>query len=72
MGVLVCGSPRNGRRTRRRLEPEVVREERDSGVVEEVGRGRKKRNSGRSKKDKLGSVPSIPSPSMSHLLLLTF
>ncbi|KAG5545249.1 hypothetical protein RHGRI_017643 [Rhododendron griersonianum] len=55
MGVLVCGSPRNGRRPRRRLEPEVVREERDSGVVEEVGRGRKRRNSGRSKKDKLGT-----------------
>ncbi|KAI8551581.1 hypothetical protein RHMOL_Rhmol06G0197100 [Rhododendron molle] len=62
MGVLVCGSPRNGRRPRRRLEPEVVREERDLGVLEEVGRGRKRRNSGRSKKDKLGSVPSIPSP----------
>ncbi|KAE9457672.1 hypothetical protein C3L33_10417, partial [Rhododendron williamsianum] len=55
MGVLVCGSPRNGRRPRRRLEPEVVREERDSGVVEEVGRGRNRRNSGRSKKDKLGT-----------------
>ncbi|KAG5553587.1 hypothetical protein RHGRI_011468 [Rhododendron griersonianum] len=65
MGVLVCGSPRNGRRLRRRLEPEVVREERDSGVVEEVSRGRKRRNSGRSKKDKLGSVPSIPSPRVS-------
>ncbi|KAH7861585.1 hypothetical protein Vadar_028042 [Vaccinium darrowii] len=55
MGVLVCGSPRNGRRSRRRLEPEV-QEERDLGVV------KKRRNSGRSKKDKLCLVPSIPSP----------
>lgn len=55
MGVLVCGSPRNGRRSRRRLEPEVP-EERDLGVV------KKRRNSGRSKKDKLCLVPSIPSP----------
>ncbi|PHT76688.1 Reticulon-like protein B17 [Capsicum annuum] len=51
-------SPRNNnRRSRRRLEQEM-REERDLGLVEEVVKPRKKRNGGKSKKDKLSLVPS--------------
>ncbi|KAK4342324.1 hypothetical protein RND71_038140 [Anisodus tanguticus] len=50
----------NNRRSRRRLEQEM-REERDLGLVEEVVRPRKKRNSGKSKKDKLSLVPSSTS-----------
>ncbi|KAL7215920.1 hypothetical protein ACSBR1_027965 [Camellia fascicularis] len=61
MGLLGCASPRNGRRSRRRLEPEI-REERDLGMVEEMGKVKKRRHSGRSKKDKLSLVPSVPSP----------
>ncbi|KAH0653710.1 hypothetical protein KY289_031388 [Solanum tuberosum] len=50
-------SPRNNRRSRRRLEQEM-REERDLGLVEEVVKPRKKRNNGKSKKDKLSLVIS--------------
>ncbi|KAH0744844.1 hypothetical protein KY290_032837 [Solanum tuberosum] len=50
-------SPRNNRRSRRRLEQEM-REERDLGLVEEVVKPRKKRNNGKSKKDKLSLVLS--------------
>ncbi|KAM7492218.1 hypothetical protein LguiA_035139 [Lonicera macranthoides] len=55
-----CASPRNGRRLRRRLEPEI-REEKDFGVGEEI-KPRKIRHSGRSKKEKLSLVPLNPSP----------
>ncbi|TKY48889.1 Reticulon protein B17 [Spatholobus suberectus] len=55
-------SPRNGRKSRRRSELEV-REEKDSGVLEEVGKPRKRRQTGRAKKEKPNSVrPSISSP----------
>ncbi|XP_019247922.1 PREDICTED: reticulon-like protein B17 isoform X2 [Nicotiana attenuata] len=54
---LVGASPRNNRRSRRRLEQEM-REDRDLGLVEEVVKPRKKRNSGKSKKDKLNLVLS--------------
>ncbi|KAJ6733979.1 RETICULON-LIKE PROTEIN B17 [Salix koriyanagi] len=57
-----CASPRSNRRLRRRLEVES-REERDLiGLVDEVGKVRKRRHSGRSKKDKekLSLVPSLP------------
>ncbi|KAK4714388.1 hypothetical protein R3W88_020295 [Solanum pinnatisectum] len=53
----IGASPRNNRRSRRRLEQEM-REERDLGLVEEVVKPRKKRNSGKSKKDKLSLVLS--------------
>ncbi|KAJ8568038.1 hypothetical protein K7X08_020760 [Anisodus acutangulus] len=55
-------SPRNNRRSRRRLEQEM-REERDLGLVDEVVKPRKKRtNSGKSKKDnKLSLVTSSTS-----------
>lgn len=56
----IGASPRNNRRSRRRLEQEM-REERDLGLVEEVVKPRKKRNSGKSKKDKLSLVPSSTS-----------
>ncbi|XP_059282301.1 reticulon-like protein B17 [Lycium ferocissimum] len=57
----IGASPRNNnRRSRRRLEQEM-REERDSGLVEEVVKPRKKRNSGKSKKDKLSLVSSSTS-----------
>ncbi|KAB5548492.1 hypothetical protein DKX38_011898 [Salix brachista] len=61
-GSLGCASPRSNRRLRRRLEVES-REERDLiGLVDEVGKVRKRRHSGRSKKDKekLSLVPSLP------------
>uniref|UniRef100_A0A5B7BKG6 Reticulon-like protein n=1 Tax=Davidia involucrata TaxID=16924 RepID=A0A5B7BKG6_DAVIN len=58
-GLLGCASPRNGRRSRRRLEQEI-REERDFGMAEEMPKARKRRHSGRSKRDKLSLVPSIP------------
>lgn len=54
-------SPKNNPRSRRRFEHEI-REERDLGLLEEMGKPRKRRNSGRSKKEKLDSVTSIPSP----------
>lgn len=55
----VVGSPKNVRRSRRRFEQEI-REERDLGVLEDMGKPRKRRNSGRSKKETLSSVPSVP------------
>uniref|UniRef100_A0A3Q7I8Y9 Reticulon-like protein n=1 Tax=Solanum lycopersicum TaxID=4081 RepID=A0A3Q7I8Y9_SOLLC len=55
----IGASPRNNRRSRRRLEQEM-REERDLGLVEEVVKPRKKRNNGKSKKDKLRLVVSNP------------
>ncbi|KAK3040499.1 hypothetical protein RJ639_028784 [Escallonia herrerae] len=56
-----CASPRNNRRSRRRLEAEI-REERDLGPVDDLVKPRKRRNVGRPKKEKLNNVPSIPSP----------
>ncbi|XP_059288155.1 reticulon-like protein B17 [Lycium ferocissimum] len=57
----IGASPRNNiRRSRRRLEQEMS-EDRDSGLVEEVVKPRKKRNSGKSKKDKLSLVTSSAS-----------
>ncbi|KAH7859147.1 hypothetical protein Vadar_032199 [Vaccinium darrowii] len=41
MGFFVCGSPMNGRRSRRRLEPDV-QEERDLGVVKRGGIARER------------------------------
>lgn len=62
VGLAGCASPRNSRRLRRRLEQEI-REEKDLVLVEELGhKPRKRRNSGRSKKEKSSSGPSIASP----------
>lgn len=63
MGLLGCASPRNNRRLRRRSEVEM-KEEKDPGLVEEIGKARKRRHSGRSKKEKLSVIPFVPSPSM--------
>ncbi|KAF7840723.1 reticulon-like protein B17 [Senna tora] len=54
-------SPRNSRRSRRRVDLEV-REEKDAALlVDEIGKPtRKKRHSGRSKKEKLSLVPFVP------------
>ncbi|XP_061366122.1 reticulon-like protein B17 [Gastrolobium bilobum] len=58
-------SPRNARKSRRRSEIEI-REEKDVGFVEEVGKHKKRRHNVRSKKEKLNLVhsvqPSTPSP----------
>ncbi|RDX71019.1 Reticulon-like protein B17, partial [Mucuna pruriens] len=55
-------SPRNARKSRRRTELEI-REEKDSGLVEEVGKPRKKRPIARTKKEKTNSVaPLTASP----------
>ncbi|KAF5732574.1 reticulon-like protein B17 isoform X1 [Tripterygium wilfordii] len=64
MALMGCASPRNTRRSRRRSEIEM-KEERDPALVEEIGKARKRRNSGRSKKEKLSLVPLVPSPSPS-------
>nr|GMD33409.1 reticulon-like protein B17 isoform X1 [Ipomoea batatas] len=58
----VCASPRNNRRSRKRLDQEMVRDEKDLGAGEEAIKPRKKRQAVRSKKDKLSVVPSVPSP----------
>ncbi|KAH1098552.1 hypothetical protein J1N35_015473 [Gossypium stocksii] len=59
-GVLGCGTPRNSRRSRRRIEMEL-REDRDLVLGEEMGKPRKRRHSGKSKKEKLSLVPALPS-----------
>ncbi|MBA0613878.1 hypothetical protein Godav_014236 [Gossypium davidsonii] len=59
-GVLGCGTPRNSRRSRRRMEMEL-REDRDLVLGEEMGKPRKRRHSGKSKKEKLSLVPALPS-----------
>ncbi|CAH9116634.1 unnamed protein product, partial [Cuscuta europaea] len=59
----VCASPRNARRPRKRLDQEMVRDEKDSEVGDEVIiKPRKKRQIARLKKDKIALVPSVPSP----------
>ncbi|KAG6570525.1 Reticulon-like protein B17, partial [Cucurbita argyrosperma subsp. sororia] len=63
-GLLGCASPRSVRRSRRRSEVEI-REERDLSLAEEFVKTRKKRQSGRSKKDKLSLVPVPTMPSSS-------
>ncbi|MFS8031052.1 hypothetical protein Hanom_Chr17g01541221 [Helianthus anomalus] len=62
------GSPRNSRRSRRRLEQEI-RDDRDKDfvyvddlVVVNNNKVKKRRQSGRSKKEKLASCSSVPSP----------
>lgn len=64
MGLLA--SPRNSRRSRRRSELEI-REEKDTGLADEIGKPRKRRHSGRSKekKEKLSLVPYVPASSSS-------
>lgn len=64
LAVLGCNSPRNNRRSRRRVEMEV-RDDKDPGPVEDLGKPRKRRNSGKSKKEKLSLAPAIPSSSTS-------
>ncbi|XVF66785.1 hypothetical protein PTKIN_Ptkin10aG0065900 [Pterospermum kingtungense] len=63
MAILGCASPRNNRRSRRRMEMEL-REDRDLGLGEEIVKPRKRRHSGKSKKEKLGLVPCLPSSSL--------
>jgi len=67
-----AASPRNPRKPRRRFELEV-REEKDSGLIEEGGKQlRKRRQTARTKKEKPNSVPpSTSSPSI-YFLLLSF
>lgn len=64
MALMGCASPRNNRRSRRRSELEV-REDRELGVAEEIRKVRKRRQSVRSKKEKLSLVVSVPSSSSS-------
>ncbi|KAF5801424.1 hypothetical protein HanXRQr2_Chr06g0247981 [Helianthus annuus] len=58
------GSPRNSRRSRRRVEE--IRDDKDSMCVDDLvvanNKVKKKRHGGRSKKDKSTSCPSISSP----------
>ena len=63
-GGLGCGSPRDNKRSRRRVEMEL-RDDRDLVLAEEMGKPRKRRHSGKSKEKKLSLVPCLPSSSMS-------
>ncbi|XP_023533892.1 reticulon-like protein B17 [Cucurbita pepo subsp. pepo] len=56
-----CASPRSVRRSRRRSELEI-REEKDLCLAEEFVKARKRRPSGRSKKEKLSLVPVPTTP----------
>lgn len=77
LGLLGCASPRNIRRSRRRSEVEI-REDRDLCLAEEFVKARKRKQSGRSKKEKLSLVPvpatpsSSTTPSKSKISLLSF
>ncbi|KAM7275583.1 hypothetical protein ACFE04_017449 [Oxalis oulophora] len=59
------GSPRNNRRTRRRVEIEP-RDDREMTLAEEIGKIRKRRHSGKSKKEKLSLVPFV-APAISRV-----
>uniref|UniRef100_A0A804I7V9 Reticulon domain-containing protein n=1 Tax=Musa acuminata subsp. malaccensis TaxID=214687 RepID=A0A804I7V9_MUSAM len=64
MGLMGCASPRNARRARRRLEKEIVREEREIGPAEDDGGRVRRRRQSRSKvanKERLSLLPSVPS-----------
>ncbi|KAL5730500.1 hypothetical protein ACHQM5_003309 [Ranunculus cassubicifolius] len=63
MGVLGCASPRNNRRHRRRLDNQG--DEKEVALGDEIVKPRKKRQPGRPRKEKLGSVPPPPPPSSS-------
>ncbi|XP_030516348.1 reticulon-like protein B17 isoform X2 [Rhodamnia argentea] len=56
-GILACASPRSNRRSRRRAEVEG-REERDLGLIEEAVKQRRKQV-GRSRKERLSLVPLV-------------
>lgn len=76
MGLLGCASPRSVRRSRRRSEVEI-REEKDLCLADEFMKARKRRQSGRSKKEKLSLVPvpttpSSSTPSNSKISLFSF
>ncbi|XP_038900936.1 reticulon-like protein B17 isoform X1 [Benincasa hispida] len=64
LGLLGCASPRSIRRSRRRSEVEI-REERDFCLAEEFVKARRRKQSGRSKKEKLSLVPVSTTPSSS-------
>jgi len=67
-----AASPRNPRKPRRRFELEV-REEKDSGLIEDVGKQpRKRRQTARTKKEKPNSVPPSTSSPSTHFLVLCF
>lgn len=68
---VVGASPRNNRRSRRRLEQEM-REDRELGLAEEVLKPKKKRNSGKSKKDKLSLVLSNTTSMSQIIVIFTF
>lgn len=64
-GLLPHPSPRNHRRSRRRFELDV-REDKDFCPGEDLVKPRKKRHSGKPKKDKLSFVTSVPSPKTNY------
>ncbi|KAL5998868.1 hypothetical protein ACLOJK_009816 [Asimina triloba] len=65
--LMGCGSPKNGRRSRRQRPEQESREARDLGFGEENGKVRKRRSRTLTapRREKLSSAPSIPSPSLS-------
>lgn len=65
-GLMSCASPKQGRRSRRRVEHEN-REERDLGLGEENGKVRKRRQNRQAavRREKLSLVSSVPSSSLS-------
>ncbi|PON99015.1 hypothetical protein TorRG33x02_052520 [Trema orientale] len=64
LGLLGSASPRNAKRSRRRPKMEA-REEKDLGLVEDIGKPRKRHHIVRSKKEKLNLIPFVPSSSLS-------
>ncbi|XP_019432168.1 PREDICTED: reticulon-like protein B17 [Lupinus angustifolius] len=63
--VAVAQSPKKVRKARKRSSEVEIREEKDIGLVEEVGKPRKRLNRVRSKKEKVNLVPSAPPSSLS-------
>ncbi|KAE9599885.1 hypothetical protein Lal_00045951 [Lupinus albus] len=63
--VAVAQSPKKVRRARKRSSEVEIREEKDIGLGEEVGKPRKRLNRVRSKKEKVNLVPSVPPSSSS-------
>ncbi|CAL0322598.1 unnamed protein product [Lupinus luteus] len=58
--VAVAQSPKKVRKARKRSSEVEIREEKDTVLVEEVGKPRKRLNRVRSKKEKVNLVPSVP------------
>ncbi|PON68485.1 hypothetical protein TorRG33x02_262170 [Trema orientale] len=64
LDLLGSALPRSARRSRRLPEIEV-REERDLGLVEDIGKAEKRHHIAQSKKEKLSLISSVPFSNLS-------